>query len=627
MNFPKINRDECPTAAASQCPGADVGGDGHGGDGDGGNDQSLILEPAFAILCEENTLQFQTFLASSAGQIQLTQGLTYSSSDPSILIIDSASGASTKVGEGIVTVTVHWRDLLASVQITCGGDGDCCADVDVEIAVVRDCSASMQQINKWQYARKVLKLTFDPLLGGILVPGGKDSVLRIDFSATALLVVPETTDFPTFYAPSDGVPHGDTDIADALYLALGSFDAGKQDVIMLVSDGQQWPALSSGEKQALLAAAQEFKDGGGLIICIGIAADTEGFGFLQQIASGGFLVNVHSANVFAGVEEAVDLIKGLLCLACVGNRTGGPGYGYGCDATLPGPQSPDPNAPVDVESGAGGDGDGGDLPQLPPPQFTPGSGTDIGSGLDVTLAIPGYPAATIFYSMTTDGSTPPNPSTIYSGPIHIAPLTAGAVAKIRARAILAGYTDSDVVQANYPQGGGTNGLPIIWANGTMQPASPYPSAAVVSGLVGLITSAKVKLKNINAQLIEPKGILLVGPDGTAVLLAYFDLTGVSNQIPPGTELTFDQAASGFIPSTGSTPVSTGSYKPTVEAGGASVSFPAPAPAAGPYATSLAAFNGKAPNGTWNLYVIHVNFYTLFGPNHIDGGWELILTTA
>lgn len=618
MKFPKINRDQCAKADASQCAA------GTDGDGGGGNGQTLILEPGFAILCDESILQFHTFLASDAGQTELTQGLTYSTSDGTIMVIDSASGSSTKTGAGIVTISVHWRDLIASAQITCSGDGNCCADISVEIAVLRDVSASMQQLGtRESVGRKVIKEAFNPSFGGILITDGKDSVLRIDFSDTAILLVPETTNFDTFYVPSDGVAHGNTNISDAFYLALGNFTEGKQRVILVVSDGQSWPNLTTIERESLLASAHEFKSDGGLIICVGIAAGSSGFGFLQALSSGGFLINLHSAGGFAGIDDAIELVKGLLCLACAGDRSGD--SGYGCASTLPGAQSPDPNAPTDVESGDGGGGDGGDLPLLPAPQFNPPTGTDIGTGLDVALSIPGHPAALIRYSKTVDGSTPADPATAYSLPIRVDVMASG-VTKLRAQGREGGYNDSNIVQANYPQGASTNGLPIVWANGDMAPASPYPSVAIVSGLVGLITSLKVKLKNVNAQLIDPKGLVLVGPDGTAVMLAYFDLTGTSNQIAPGADITFDQTASGFLPSTGSTVIGTGSYKPTIEAGGQLVSFPSPAPAA-PYLTTLAAFNGKNPNGTWSLYVINVNFYTLFGPNRIDGGFELQIVSS
>lgn len=645
MKFPNINRDDCPLVPeVGVCPADDnPGGGGDDGGGDDGGSSSLIIEPGFAILCDQGAIQFQTFLASRLGQQLLTAGLTYSSSDQSILVIDVASGAATMVGTGIVTVSVAWRNLTAAAQITCNaGDTDCCEETNVEIAVMRDVSKSMQQPNpahsKFNVGYIVVKNAFAPTLGGIL-NGGKDSAARIDFSDTAVLVQPFTNDYNVYVHPGPPIPPGDTNIPTAFDLALAEFagaDESIQKVILIVSDGQNWVALTTTERAQLLQNASDFKTAGGLIICLGIAADEEGFALLQQLSSGGFFVNVQWSSLSGGLsQEAVDLIKGMLCLACAGSRTVQTGYGYGCDATMPGPQFPDSTF-TDVESGHGGgdDGGGGDLPQLPSVQFTPGSGQQIGSGMFLGLNVPGHPSAAIRYVMTIDGSTPADPvfggiGTDYTNPIQIDTLPSGGVAKIKAIGRESQWTDSLFSSAQYPEGSDTNGQPIIWNNDDMAPATPYPSSLSLSGQPGLITSVKVRLKDIRAQEVVPKAIVLQCPDGTAVMLLGADGSTnlYSNIINQGATITFDQAAAGELPIYGPPPnVVTGSYRPTVRNGFENVDFPLPAPT-GPYATSLAAFNGRNPNGTWNLYVIDVNFYTAFGPNHIEGGWELILETA
>lgn len=627
MKFPKINLDSCPTAAADQCG---LGSDGTGGSGD----QSIVLQPGFAVLCDVATMQFHTYLVSSEGEVELTSGILYSTSDASILNIDPITGSATKTGQGIVTIQVKWQDLMASAQITCGGDGDCCVDVPVQMVVLKDVSASMEQNpfpgagNKRGAGEVIIKHAFAPTLGGIL-DGGKDQALRIDFSATALHQTGMTAIYSEYAAGGTAIAHGQTDIKGAFDLALTEFDAGNQQVIIIVSDGQSWPALSTSDMVGLLAEAQEFKDGGGLIVCVGISANNDGFSLLQQLSSGGFLINVLSSDL-AAEANASDFLKGLLCLACAGVRPSG--YGYGCDNDLPGAQQPDAGALDDVESGGGGSGGGGggggDLPLLPAPMFDPPTSSDIGGGIDVTMSVSGHPAALIRYSITVDGSEPPDPTIAYSGPVHVVPQATGAVVKLKAQAREGGYNDSNVVSANYTQGASTNGLPLVWQNDDMKPGTPYPSVAIMSGLTGLITSVKVRLKNINAQILQPKGVLLVGPDGTAVLLMYFDQTG-DNQIIAGATLTFDDTAS-LLPQTPGAAfgpaVPTGSYRPTVETGGELVNFPSPAPAA-PYQTALAAFNGNNPNGTWQLFIIDVNFYTLFGINRIDGGWDLQISSS
>lgn len=82
--------------------------------------------------------------------------------------------------------------------------------------------------------------------------------------------------------------------------------------------------------------------------------------------------------------------------------------------------------------------------RLPSPVFDPVSGTAVPGGTtSVSLSVPGYGAATIYY--TTDGSTPDRNSTQYTG----TPIALATPATIRAFAVQDGYRDSLVVKAQY----------------------------------------------------------------------------------------------------------------------------------------------------------------------------------
>ncbi len=108
-------------------------------------------------------------------------------------------------------------------------------------------------------------------------------------------------------------------------------------------------------------------------------------------------------------------------------------------------------------------------------------------------------------------------------------------------------------------------------------------------------------------------VLLVGPTGQTVVLM--------SDVGSGTDatnvnLTFrDGAAS--MPTT----VVSGTYAPTNI--GSGDLFPAPAPA-GPHGTTLSAFNGTNPNGTWSLYVVDD---AVEDTGSFAGGWSLLITTA
>lgn len=151
-----------------------------------------------------------------------------------------------------------------------------------------------------------------------------------------------------------------------------------------------------------------------------------------------------------------------------------------------------------------------------------------------------------------------------------------------------------------------------------QAASLYPAPITVSGEVGVVQRVSVTLNGFTHAFPADVDFLLVSPSGRkSVLMSDFGAgsPGVSN-----INVTLDDYANRPVPSTvtGNTgvPFVTGSYRPANS--GTTDLFPAPAPAA-PYTYTLSAFNGDAPNGTWNLYII--DDANLDGGS-ISGGWTI-----
>jgi len=148
-------------------------------------------------------------------------------------------------------------------------------------------------------------------------------------------------------------------------------------------------------------------------------------------------------------------------------------------------------------------------------------------------------------------------------------------------------------------------------------ATPYPSSIDVEGLRGAITHARVTLYGVTHTYPQDIEVLLVSPQGQAVLLMS-DAGGTS----PINALTIglDANAGASVPSIG---LVSGIYKPTDNFPNTPDDvYPAPAPA-GPYSTDLHLLEGKAPNGVWKLFVFDDN---LADSGSIDG-WSLDLTTA
>ena len=146
---------------------------------------------------------------------------------------------------------------------------------------------------------------------------------------------------------------------------------------------------------------------------------------------------------------------------------------------------------------------------------------------------------------------------------------------------------------------------------SMGNASSYPSTLAVSSLSGNITKVTVTLLTVSHTWPDDINVLLVGPTGQKALLMA-NVGGSADAV--NLNLTFDDTAGTSLPD--ETILSGGTFKPTVY--GTVATFVSPAPA-GPYGTSLAAFVGTNPNGTWSLYVVDDS---VIDGGSITGGWSL-----
>ena len=173
------------------------------------------------------------------------------------------------------------------------------------------------------------------------------------------------------------------------------------------------------------------------------------------------------------------------------------------------------------------------------------------------------------------------------------------------------------------------------------PANPYPSEINVQGLSDPISDVNVTLGGYSHGFPDDVAVQVVGPDGTSVLLMSdvggplpFDGSPVNNL-----DLTLDDEAANSLPDNGQ--LSSGIYKPTRGSTPDCNSFldprclgyvdnpvpntwPAPAPDLALSAQQLSGFDGKDPNGTWELYVIDD---TEFEGGTFAEGWSLELNAA
>ena len=134
-------------------------------------------------------------------------------------------------------------------------------------------------------------------------------------------------------------------------------------------------------------------------------------------------------------------------------------------------------------------------------------------------------------------------------------------------------------------------MPAFGSNGAGV-AAPYPVPIAVSGVSGLITDVNLTIPGLAHTFPDDLQVMLQSPSGATVKLLSGNCGGtdVLNQ-----NFVFDDAAAATLPAACA---AGGTFKPTANALAA---MPAPAPA-GPFGTTMAAFNGASANGTWKLYI-------------------------
>lgn len=171
----------------------------------------------------------------------------------------------------------------------------------------------------------------------------------------------------------------------------------------------------------------------------------------------------------------------------------------------------------------------------------------------------------------------------------------------------------------------TDGAPTTFANPNyiglndiLEPSAPYGSPINVSGLSGVVSNITVTLNGLSHTASNDIDILLVSPNGKAVVI----MSDVTSPVPiNNATITLDDNSPNTFPS----PIVSGTYR-TFDNGdgtGADV-FPNPAPLRPYDFIGLESFRGFNPNGDWRLYVVDDN---LNNSGSIAGGWSVDISTV
>lgn len=246
---------------------------------------------------------YTVILRANGKEITLTAGLTFSSSNPDVVLINE-DGDATGVGPGSVTISVTWQDLSAHGQIDVVGS---CADTHQNFAVLIDNSTSMGQAFSASYSTK---LAFSKSIASDFadtVNYSKDKISVWKFGDAPALLSDFGIDATAARAAITSIAGGTekTNLADALGTLIGAFPSGSTRVIILFSDGEY-----TGDDPGPIA--QSFKDTGGVLVIVAVRAWGTAFQKLAEMASAGFLLSAYGATE-AGILDTLSGLKGYLC--------------------------------------------------------------------------------------------------------------------------------------------------------------------------------------------------------------------------------------------------------------------------------------------------------------------------
>lgn len=268
----------------------------------------LLLKPGHLCLNTFGTVQLRTYLYANGTELEITNGLTYTTSDPSVAVIGAIGGNVTGTGAGIAYISVKWQNLTAFCQVTVGA-----VDVAVAFMVCLENSVSMATSfnasypTKLSYGKTVARVLADEL------NSDKDTLgfMRFDESGEVLRNIGTDMDavdaaIDTVQASSLGV-----NIFEALTLAKVKVDATgtSRGVIVLITDAVD----NLGEDPQ--AIASEFKMAGGIIIVVALRATGDAYDMLMKIATPGFFLSAHDETE----ETTLSYLSGLKGYICAGN--------------------------------------------------------------------------------------------------------------------------------------------------------------------------------------------------------------------------------------------------------------------------------------------------------------------
>lgn len=286
----------------------------------------LIVKPGAALTCTLGSVQFSAFLVTAGVEQDVSADCVWKTSSPTIALIGAASGNATGLTAGEATISATYEGYTATSDLTVmESSRTCCEDQHVAMMLVVDTSRSMSQSFSESYGTR---LDFAKAAAGQFaseVNEMKDTVGLITFNDSGYLDAAGLTDDKTSVADAVAAiaqTQQKTSFYNALHEAITLLDDSGSDlrVIVLFSDGEDTSADASsgyGDDDNPITLLANFKESGGIVVCLGCRSSGVGFAFLSALSTGGFFVNGYS-----GTEtDTLDYLSGLKGYICAGNCT------------------------------------------------------------------------------------------------------------------------------------------------------------------------------------------------------------------------------------------------------------------------------------------------------------------
>lgn len=282
-----------------------------------------MLKPAIGLLCALGSIQLRAVYTKDGVEEDVTEDTIFSSSDPSIAVVGATSGNATGVTEGSATFRAVYNDGTqnheAFSKINVLGE-NCCEDQSVAITVCVDNSKSMSLSFGAGYPTRLAYAKAAAIRFINEINESKDVVGLIKFNDTLTEILSEpTSDKASVSALVPAIPQTQqlTSFHECITQAVLSLDGvsgASRRIIVIISDGEDSTA-SYNDSNNPIAALDDFKSAGGIVMCLGVRAHGRGFALLSRFSTGGFFVNGYGSTAVA----ALDYISGLKGYICAGN--------------------------------------------------------------------------------------------------------------------------------------------------------------------------------------------------------------------------------------------------------------------------------------------------------------------